>query len=130
MQLEPLAETTGLLVAYDHANHWLYADWHGDHTQETSRAACLVLLDALRQHPTTKILNDNSRILSTSVELSEWGAWWLSEMRAAGLAYLAWVYPRNFTSREATDAILSRIQQPVLAAFDDVASAYFWLKAQ
>jgi hypothetical protein len=130
MQLELLADSAGLAISYDHTNQWLYADWHGEHNQETSREACVLLLEQLRRYPTTKILNDNSRIVQTTVEMSEWGAWWLGEMRAAGLAALAWVYPRNFVAREATDAVLARIQQPVIATFNDVASAYFWLQAQ
>ena len=130
MQLELIADSTGLTISYDHANQWLYADWYGEHSQETSREACVLLLEQLRLHPTPKILNDNSRIIQTTVEMSEWGAWWLGEMRMAGLAALAWVYPRNFAAREATNAVLAHIQHPVIATFDEVASAYLWLQAQ
>jgi hypothetical protein len=130
MQLELLADQAGVSISYDHTNQWLYADWYGEHNQETSREACVLLLEQLRLHPTAKILNDNSRIVYTTVEMSEWGAWWLGEMRTAGLAALAWIYPRNFVARQDTDAVLARIQRPVIATFDDVASAYFWLQAQ
>lgn len=130
MKLEPLADQAGVAISYDHANDWLFADWYGEHSRETSQAACLLLLEQLRRHSTTRILNDNSRILHTTVELGEWSLWWLSGMRAAGLAAIAWVYPRNFAARKATDAILLRISHPLVATFDELASAYFWLQTQ
>ena len=130
MQLEPLADQAGVAISYDHANDWLYADWYGEHTADTSRVACLLLLEQLRAHTTTRILNDNSRIQHTSVEPGEWSMWWLGEMRAAGLAALAWVYPPNFLARKATDTLIRPVTQPLVATFDDLASAYFWLQTQ
>jgi hypothetical protein len=130
MQLEPLADQAGVSISYDRDNDWLYADWYGEHTRETSQAACLLLLKHLRAHTTTRILNDNSRVQHTTIELSEWSMWWLGEMRAAGLTALAWVYPPNFTARKATDARLLPITQPVVASFDDLASAFCWLRSQ
>lgn len=130
MQLEPLADQTGVAISYDHANNWLFADWYGEHNRETSQAACLLLLDQLRQHSATKVLNDNTRIVHTNVELGDWSAWWLGEMRDAGLVALAWVYPRNFAARKAADTILIRVSHPIIATFDELATAYFWLQAQ
>ena len=130
MQLEPLANQVGIAILYDHANDRLYADWHGEHTRETSQVACLLLLEYLRAHTTTRILNDNSRISHISGELGEWSRWWLGEMRAAGLAALAWVYPPTFPARKSTDAFMLPITQPLVATFDDLASAYDWLRSQ
>lgn len=124
MQLEPLTDQAGVAIFYDHDNDWLYTDWYGEHTRETSQVACLLLLEHLRAHTTTRILNDNSRISHTSVELGEWSMWWLGEMRAAGLAALAWVYPPTFAARKSTDAFMLPITQPLIATFDDLASAY------
>ena len=56
--------------------------------------------------------------------------WWLGEMQAAGLTTLAWVYPANFAARRTTDALLLPIVQPLVASFDDLASAYDWLCSQ
>jgi hypothetical protein len=75
MRLALHAAQAGISTSYDHTNHWLYADWYDEHNQETSRQACVLLLAQLRLHPTIKILNDNCRIVHTSVEMSEWGAW-------------------------------------------------------
>jgi hypothetical protein len=130
MQLQFIFETAGIAIAYDHSNAWLYVDWKGEHTQESSREACLLLLESLRAWPCRKILNDNSNITSTNVELSEWGTWWLGEMLEAGLKSIAWVYPRHFAARQATELAVQLIQQPTIATFDDVASAYLWLQNQ
>jgi hypothetical protein len=56
--------------------------------------------------------------------------WWLGEMRAAGLAALAWVYPPTFAARKSTDALMLPITQPLIATFNDLASAYDWLRSQ
>lgn len=130
MQLQPVLATEGIAISYDSTNQWLYVDWQGEHNQDTSRAACLLMLEALRSCPCHKILNDNSNVIRTTVELSSWSTWWLEEMLRAGLQYIAWVFSRNFVSREASEKILLHIQRPVIGTFDDVASAYLWLQQQ
>jgi hypothetical protein len=128
MQLHPLVTTAHIAIGYDSTNDWLYADWQGEHDQESSQAACLLLLECLRAQPCRKILNDNSNITRTSVQLTLWGAWWLEEMLKTGLQYIAWVYPRDFAARQATEATVQLIARPVVGTFDDVASAYVWLQ--
>ncbi|OON68223.1 hypothetical protein [Hymenobacter sp. CRA2] len=130
MQLHFFVNTPGLAIGYDEANHWLYTDWRGEHDQESSQAACLQMLEALRARPCRKILNDNSSVTRQSMQLTLWGAWWLEEMMNAGLEYVAWVYPRDFEAREATENVIRHITKPVVASFDDVASAYLWLQQQ
>lgn len=130
MQIIPLIENSGIAIGYDADNHWLYVDWRGEHDQDSSQAACMLMLEALRSRPCHKILNDNSSITRTTVQLSLWGAWWLEEMLRAGLQYIAWIYPRDFAARQASESTLQAIQHPVVATFDDVASAYLWLQRQ
>lgn len=126
----PIIDTPEVSINYDATNDWLYVDWRGAHTQESSRAACLLMLDALRAQPRHKILNDNSNITHTSVELNSWSMWWLEEMLKAGLQYIAWVMPRNFAARQATEATVRAIEKPIVSTFDDVATAYLWLQRQ
>ncbi|SNC77258.1 hypothetical protein SAMN06265337_3841 [Hymenobacter gelipurpurascens] len=130
MQLHPILDTPAIAIGYDSDNQWLYTDWKGEHDQESSQQGRLLILECLRKHPCHKILNDNSSITRTTVQLSVWGAWWLEEMMRAGLEYVAWVYPRNFEARQATEATLLLIQKPVVVSFDDVATAYLWLQKQ
>lgn len=130
MQLRLIATTPGISIYYDEINRWLYTDWQGVHTQESSQAAGLLLLEVLRQQPSSKILNDTSTIVSTSVDLSTWDQWWLRELVGAGLRYIAWVYPRLFPDRDATERILIHVKPMVVTTFDDVATACLWLQKQ
>ncbi|GAB2962165.1 hypothetical protein GCM10027048_33210 [Hymenobacter coalescens] len=130
MPLQFFVDTPGLAIGYDAANEWLYTDWRGEHDQASSQACCLLMLEALRRHPCRKILNDNSSVTRQTMQLTPWSRWWLGEMMHAGLQYVAWVYPRNFEARQATENAIRFIQRPVVASFDDVASAYVWLRHQ
>lgn len=130
MQLQSLVDLPELFIGHDAQNEWLYVDWRGEHDNESSRAACLLMLDSLRACPCRKILNDNSNVDHTTVQLSSWGVWWIGEMRAAGLDYIAWVLPRDLISRHATEAAMVAIERPRVSTFDDLASAYVWLQRQ
>lgn len=130
MQIHPILETPGIVIGYDSDNQWLYVDWRGEHTPESSRECCLLMLDSLRRWPCHKILNDNSNIVRTNVQLSDWSAWWLNEMLEAGLRYIAWIFPHDFAARQHTEQTLQSIQRPIVGTFDDVASAYIWLGRQ
>jgi len=130
MQLHSLIVTDGITISYDSHNKWLYVDWRGEHDNASSKVACLLMLDALRQHPCRKILNDNSNISHTTVTLSEWSNLWLQDMRQAGLQHLAWVLPRSSDTLNTAYLSLRAIQAPVVVTFAELASAYEWLRKQ
>jgi len=130
MELATLLDQENLYIGFDAVNQWLYVDWKGEYTKEASRATCLLMLETIRAHPCAKILNDNSNVTRTDVELTSWTLWWLEEMRQAGLQCIAWVYTRAFDNRQATEATVVRIERPRVATFDDLASAYVWLQQQ
>ena len=130
MQLHPILDLPELSIGYDATNQWLYVDWKGEHDQDTSQACCMQMLESLWAWPCHKILNDNSSVSRTTMQLSEWGAWWIGEMRTAGLQHIAWVLPRSISDRQRVEAVVSAIEKPHIATFDDVASAYVWLQQQ
>lgn len=130
MQLHPLVDSPELFIGHDTENQWLYVDWRGEYNQELSRATCRVMLDTLRSQPCSKILNDNSSITRTTVQLTQWGVQWLADMQAAGLNFIAWVLPRDLVARQTTEDIVQAIDRPRVGTFDDVASAYVWLQQQ
>jgi hypothetical protein len=130
MDLDTIIDQASIYIGYDTTNNWLYVDWRGEHTQASSQASCMLMLQSLRARPCAKILNDNSNITRTSATLTPWGSWWLEEMMRAGLEYIAWIYPRNFEARQLMETSMLRIGRPVVASFDDVASAYVWLQQQ
>lgn len=130
MQLEPILELPQLTISYDHDNQWLYVNWQGVHDHASSRQGCLRMLEVMRQRPVTKILNDNTNITYTSIQLTDWSLNWLRDMHAAGLRYLAWIYAPVFPARKSTEAIVQYLSNPTVASFDDLATAYYWLRQQ
>ncbi|TPG64605.1 hypothetical protein EAH73_15695 [Hymenobacter nivis] len=69
MPLCPLVDTPGLSISYDFDNQWQYVEWKGEHDPASSWAACALMLDTLRAFPCARILNDNSGITRTTMQL-------------------------------------------------------------
>ncbi|MGI4824442.1 MAG: hypothetical protein ACRYFV_24805 [Janthinobacterium lividum] len=130
MPLCPLVDTSGLSISYDADNQWQYVEWKGKHDPVSSWAACALMLDTLRAFPCSKILNDNSGIKRTTMQLSARSLAWLAQMHAAGLQCLAWVLPEKLASRRTTEGIVLQIAAPAVCTFDELASAYEWLQRQ
>ncbi|MFD2721098.1 hypothetical protein ACFST9_20435 [Hymenobacter monticola] len=130
MQLRPIVDTPGISVGYDEDNQWLYVDWKGEHDADSSWAACGLMLETLQGFPCAKILNDNSNITRTTMQLSARSLEWVAHMHAAGLRYLAWVMPRQLNSRQTTEGVVLEIEAPIVCTFDDLASAFVWLQRQ
>lgn len=128
--LVPLVDTPGLSISYDANNQWHYVEWKGKHDPVSSWAACALMLDTLRAFPCSKILNDNSGIQRTTMQLSARSLDWLAQMHAAGLQCLAWVLPQKLASRRTTEGIVLQIAAPTVCTFDELASAYDWLQRQ
>jgi hypothetical protein len=130
MPLCLLLDTPGLSISYDPANQWHYVNWKGEHDADSSWAACARMLEVMRAVPCAKILNDNSNITRTSMQLSARSLEWLAHMHAAGLQCLAWVMPWELVSRRTTEGVVLAIEVPIVCTFDDLASAYAWLQRQ
>jgi hypothetical protein len=130
MQLRPLLDTPGLSISYDPVNQWQYVNWKGVHDTASSWAACGRMLEVMQAFPCPKILNDNSNITRTTMELSARSLEWLAEMHAAGLHFLAWILPHELVSRRTTEGIVLTLEKPIVCTFDDLASAYTWLQQQ
>ena len=46
MHLEVLIDSPGIPIGYDAEKQWLYVDWQGEHDQETTHAACLLIMSS------------------------------------------------------------------------------------
>jgi transcriptional regulator GlxA family with amidase domain len=126
----PLVDTPGLSISYDANNQWQYVEWKGQHDPVSSWAACALMLDTLRAFPCARILNDNSGITRTTMQLSARSLDWLALMHAAGLQVLAWVLPQQLASQRATEGIVLKFEAPIVCTFNDLASAHVWLQRQ
>lgn len=130
MPLRSLVNTPGLSISYDADNQWQYVEWKGTHDPVSSWAACALMLDTLRAFPCARILNDNSGITRTTMQLSARSLDWLAQMHAAGLQVLAWVLPPQLASQRTPEGFVLKIEAPAVYTFDDLASAYAWLQKQ
>jgi hypothetical protein len=107
--LVALVDTPSLSISYDSDNQWQYVEWKGKHDPVSSWAACMLMLDTLRAFPCSKILNDNSGITRTTMQLSARSLDWLTQMHAAGLQCMAWVLPQKLASRRLPKASCSTL---------------------
>jgi len=130
MQLRPLVDNPEIFIGYDETNQWLYVDWKGRHDATSAWVTCGLMLEALQAFPCDKILNDNSNIIYSTMQLTARSLEWLARMHAAGLRYLAWVLPRQLSSRQTTEGVVLEIEAPTVCTFDDLASAFVWLQRQ
>ncbi|WP_046245281.1 hypothetical protein [Hymenobacter terrenus] len=130
MQLHVIIDSSEIFIGHDAQNKWLYVDWRGEHSQDSSQAVRILMLDSLRMWLCHKMLNDDSSITQNAVELTSWRAWWLEEMYHAGLQYIVWVLPRSLLARQAMEAIVHAIDNLRVGTFDDTASACVWLQQQ
>jgi len=129
-ELEYIREVPGLIVSYDHANQWIYADWYGQHTPDSSAVACQLLLDVLREKTCAKLLNDNSNITHSTALITNEGREWMQNMHRAGVYYFVWVSPTAAMDEQMREHALRSSGRPVVVTFMDLASACSWLLRQ
>lgn len=131
MALQTLLEASHITIFYDHLDDWLLADWHGEQNLESVQHGALQMLRLLGQQRTRKVLNDNTLVTSMWSDAAEWGGRiWFPQMVEAGLEFFAWVYSPNTYSRLSTDLTLQHTPaaRPVVATFDELATAKAWLR--
>ena len=130
MALQTLLKEPHITIVYDHEHEWLYANWLGNQNLTTVQTGALAMLRLIKEYRCRKVLNDNTYVTSMWSEAAEWGGKdWFPAMMAAGLEYFAWVYSPNTYSRLSTDLTLQfTAGVPVVATFDDLATATAWLE--
>ena len=129
MSLQTLVEASHITISYDQLNEWLLADWHGNQDLASVQQGGQELLRLTQLQRCHKVLNDNTHVTGMWSDAAEWaGKVWFPAMTAAGLQYFAWVYSPNLYSRLSTDLTLQfTVGNPVVATFDDIATAKAWL---
>ncbi|MBC6609345.1 hypothetical protein H8B15_00310 [Hymenobacter sp. BT507] len=129
MHLQLLATTPALSVFYDAENDWLYLDWQGDLTLESVQEGCVAVAQCFLQKNYVRVLNDNSSVTSLSPEVASWlAAECLPRLKLSTIEYIAWTYSPNIDTQSWTNTAVYQIEGPVVVMFDDVESAYAWLR--
>ena len=127
--MKTLTDTPGLTIVYDAAHRWLHVIWRGKHDEETVKAACLLVLDKIRQTKSVKILNDATQDQDGWGELTHWIAQdFLLALADAGVSAIAWVVSDNLRARIDTEKVMAHQTRPLVDTFADAESAYAWLQ--
>jgi hypothetical protein len=130
MLIELLVETPSLSISYDRSNQWLYLDWCGDLTLRSVQHSCALVAKYFSIQNCTRILNDNTNVTSITSDVGIWLAIeCMPHIEAAGVEYMAWVHSSNIDAQACTDVALFDLMTPIIALFNDVASAYSWLRS-
>ena len=129
MNLQLLQETSNVSIYYDHANQWLFLDWRGDITLALAQDSCLAVAQRFLATSHTRVINSNTGVTSMDHDVPAWLAReFLPYLRLAGIKHVAWVYSPNLRVKCYTDAALYTLDAPVVNLFDDVESAFTWLR--
>lgn len=127
-ELSCLVDLPGLRVSCDEANGWLYNQWLGEHDEASVRQHAAFICACLTARPCVKMLSDHTGLLGTWQGASPWmGGEYIERLAQQGVLYFAWVYNASCPGRAAMEQALSYTTRPVVAIFDDVATAYDWL---
>lgn len=128
MEVKPLLTASNLSAYYDSDNDWLYLDWHGELTLDRLRNNCLQVVLCFLTKRYKRILNDNTNLTRVSSDVVPWLATEiLPYLRLVGVEYMAWVLSPSLDVQNEAEAAIEELTMPVVALFDDMASAYDWL---
>jgi len=129
--MESLYDTPGLSISFDTEHQWLYVEWKGLHDAASAQSGGEVILDLLRTRPCRRMLNDNSEVVGDWEKSARWvGSYYYQQLADLGVKYVAWVCPPHWPARKSMDAAMQFVSRPMVAIFEDLASAYFWLRRQ
>lgn len=127
--LRKLVDTPSLTVSYDSPNEWLYIEWKGLHDRTSVLASFELILRCLQAWECKKILSDSSQVTTDWETAAQWlGVGFFECIAQKGVRYVAWIYSPHWSDRHAIDSSLQFIANPTVIMFEELATAYAWLK--
>lgn len=119
-------------ILYNKEKKRLEADWTGFQDIESVQRGCLVMLNMLKINNCVKVLNDNSHVMGTWSEASEWaGKIWMPMMKEAGLKYFAWIVSNSAFSQLSAKKSVDVMETEVTAEFfKDTKQAEQWIDSK
>lgn len=120
-----------LTIIYNEEAHRLDVDWTGFQDLQSVQHGCLKMLDMLSRYQINKIINDNTHVLGTWSDASDWvGEIWFPMMEKAGLRQFAWIYsPAAFSQLSAQKAADIAYGDVTTRFFTDIALARAWVES-
>jgi hypothetical protein len=124
-----LLDTRQLTVHHDVVNDWLYSQWKGRHNAETVPVCAAHVFACLEVTKCQKLLSDHTELTGDWQAVAmRVGSEALAQTAARGVRAIAWVYGPDYHDQLAMHLAVSVATRPVIAIFDDVASACQWLQ--
>ena len=119
-------------VAYDANKNTVIVEWKGFHNLATIQHGGQIMLEMVKKFKATKILNDNTHVLGTWSEASDWiGIDYFPMLVKAGLKYFAWIYsPIGFSQLSAKKSIDVMTSDISTQLFTDLETAKTWLDSK
>lgn len=117
-----------LRISHDAANKWLYTQWLGEHDESSVRLHARYVYACLATQPCTKILSDHSLLVSRSRYTTGGSQQYFERLSQQGIRHFAWVYSPSYCNRQVMEKAMAHAKCPAVAIFDEVASAYDWLR--
>jgi hypothetical protein len=129
LYLHCLLDTPGLRVFYDKNRGWLYNQWLGIHNIWSVQKGAGEICACLHAHSYTRILSDYSGLVGSWQADAPWiTRAYFDRLAAQGIMYFAFVCHDEYHDRALLTQLLHDVKYPVVDIFDDVASAYDWLR--
>lgn len=119
-------------IWYNAEKEWIEANWHGFQNFDSFKHGCIEILTLLEINHCSKVLNDNTHVLGSWTDASEWGGKvWLPAMQKAGLRYFAWIHSESTFSRLAEKKIANYSDGSLETRFfEQKQDAIAWLENQ
>jgi len=130
---QPVHSTKYLEVFVDKENQWLYTNWIGTPSAQAIKDGMEVILDAMKQHGITKILNDNRQMKGTWTAIIDWAINdWTPRALKAGYRATGMIYSPDVFGKFSVDSFLKQNKDSVLQQmpFHSFKEAVEWLRAQ
>jgi PAS domain S-box-containing protein len=121
-----------ITLFYNEAKQRLDVDWTGFQDLESVQNGGMLMLNMLKANEVHEIINDNTHVLGTWSDASDWaGTEWLPMMEKAGLKYFAWIYsPSAFSKLSAQKSVDVSVGNITIQFFTDYALAEEWMSSQ
>lgn len=125
-------EDERICIYYNKIYNRLDIDWIGHQNMETVKHGCLKTLEMILRFKVNKILNNNSRVMGSWSDASEWvGTIFFPMMEKKGIHSVAWVYSSNafsqLSAKKSVDVAVGNITTQFFTSFE---AAEEWINAQ
>ncbi|MBC8032830.1 MAG: PAS domain-containing protein [Chitinophagaceae bacterium] len=107
----------------------LEVNWKGYQTFKTVQAGGAMILEFVRRHNVTKVVNDNREVLGSWSDAAEWaGKEWFPMMDEAGVRLFAWIQsPTTFSKLSAEKSVDLKVGNVVTQFFTIKEEALVWI---